>query len=150
MLWFMGSQRVGHDWATDLIWSDLNCGNRNKNEMFIWNKFLKSFSSVPSETAAKTLFWFGHSNLNVSSFAVVPTNQFSVGLFTSKGKLNADFKSGEMFHRYPLLSKSMHLTVILKSFYWTIFFFCLQNSQRAVCKPSSYFPQFVLNFASGE
>ena len=21
--WFMGSQRVGHDWATDLIWSDL-------------------------------------------------------------------------------------------------------------------------------
>ena len=24
MLWFMGSQRVGHDWATDLIWSDYN------------------------------------------------------------------------------------------------------------------------------
>ena len=24
VLWFMGSQRVGHDWATDLIWSDLN------------------------------------------------------------------------------------------------------------------------------
>ena len=23
MLWFMGSQRVGHDWVTDLIWSDL-------------------------------------------------------------------------------------------------------------------------------
>ena len=23
MLWFMGSQRVRHDWATDLIWSDL-------------------------------------------------------------------------------------------------------------------------------
>ena len=22
VLWFMGSQRVGHDWATDLIWSD--------------------------------------------------------------------------------------------------------------------------------
>jgi len=32
VLWFMGSQRVGHDWATDLIWSDgyvnwLDCGN---------------------------------------------------------------------------------------------------------------------------
>ena len=25
MLRFMGSQRVGHDWATDLIWSDLGC-----------------------------------------------------------------------------------------------------------------------------
>ena len=23
VLWFMGSQRIGHDWATDLIWSDL-------------------------------------------------------------------------------------------------------------------------------
>ena len=23
LLWFMGSQRVRHDWATDLIWSDL-------------------------------------------------------------------------------------------------------------------------------
>ena len=22
VLWFMGSQRVGHDWATDLTWSD--------------------------------------------------------------------------------------------------------------------------------
>ena len=25
VLWFMGSQRVGHGWATDLIWSDLIC-----------------------------------------------------------------------------------------------------------------------------
>ena len=24
VLWFTGSQRVGHDWATDLIWSDNN------------------------------------------------------------------------------------------------------------------------------
>ena len=23
VLWFMGSQRIGHDWATDLIWSDM-------------------------------------------------------------------------------------------------------------------------------
>lgn len=67
--------------------------------------------------AAQILFWFGHSNLNVSSFAVVPTNQFSLGMFTSKEKLNAGFESGETFRRYPLLSKSMHLTVIFKSFY---------------------------------
>ena len=26
LLWFMGSWRVGHDWATDLIWSDLMYG----------------------------------------------------------------------------------------------------------------------------
>ena len=26
VLWFMGSQRVGHDWATDLNWTELNGG----------------------------------------------------------------------------------------------------------------------------
>ena len=25
MLWFMGSQRVGHDWVTELNWTELNC-----------------------------------------------------------------------------------------------------------------------------
>ena len=25
MLWFMGSQRVGHDWVTELNWSELRC-----------------------------------------------------------------------------------------------------------------------------
>ena len=33
VLWFMGSQRVGHDWATDLIWSDLI---RTENEWAHW------------------------------------------------------------------------------------------------------------------
>ena len=30
VLWFMGSQRVGHDWVTDLIWSDLMSSIYNK------------------------------------------------------------------------------------------------------------------------
>ena len=37
VLWFMGSQRVGHDWATDLIWSDwINewISHRVKENMF--------------------------------------------------------------------------------------------------------------------
>jgi len=29
VLWFMGSQRVGHDWVTDLIWSDLMTSGPN-------------------------------------------------------------------------------------------------------------------------
>ena len=33
VLRFMGSQRVGHDWATDLIWSEQ--GHRMRN--FLWN-----------------------------------------------------------------------------------------------------------------
>ena len=32
VLWFMGSQRVGHDWATDLIWSE----HTNKLRLFIF------------------------------------------------------------------------------------------------------------------
>ena len=32
VLQFMGSQRVGHDWATDLIWSDSILGPVNKTE----------------------------------------------------------------------------------------------------------------------
>ena len=28
MLWFMGSQRVGHDWATELNWTELNVYRR--------------------------------------------------------------------------------------------------------------------------
>ena len=31
MLWFMGSQRVGHDWATELNWTELtDCYFRNQ------------------------------------------------------------------------------------------------------------------------
>ena len=38
MLRFMGSQRVRHEWATDLIWSDLNTYNEGIAGTFrIWN-----------------------------------------------------------------------------------------------------------------
>ena len=30
MLWFMGSQRVGHDWATELNWKEENNGRSNE------------------------------------------------------------------------------------------------------------------------
>ena len=35
VLWFMGSQRVGHDWATDLIWSDQTFSINFKSGDFI-------------------------------------------------------------------------------------------------------------------
>ena len=36
-LWFVGSQRVRHDWATDLIWSDdLNCKNLQINLFLVF------------------------------------------------------------------------------------------------------------------
>ena len=31
MLWFMGLQRVGHDWVTELNWTELNWGNRKRS-----------------------------------------------------------------------------------------------------------------------
>ena len=39
VLWFMGSQRVGHDWATDLIWSDL----------IWWASHYDGFSCYPAQ-----------------------------------------------------------------------------------------------------
>ena len=44
MLWFMGLQRVGHDWATDLIWSDLN--NNNGSTWNYLNGILKRSSMI--------------------------------------------------------------------------------------------------------
>lgn len=96
---------------------------------------------MPSEKAAPIFFWFIHSDLNVSSFAVVPTNQFSVGLFTSKGKLNADFKSRETFHRNPSLLKSTCLTVILKSFLLNYFLFLFAKFTKGCSvSPPRIFP----------
>ena len=34
VLQFMGSQRVGHDWATDLIWSDIIKNYETANKLF--------------------------------------------------------------------------------------------------------------------
>ena len=43
VLWFMGSQRVGHDWVTDLIWSDLRGSFGKINDeawcVFIFQKY---------------------------------------------------------------------------------------------------------------
>ena len=44
VLWFMGSQRVGHDWVTDLIWSDLGVykqksRRRGLHEETAWSTF---------------------------------------------------------------------------------------------------------------
>ena len=40
MLWFMGSQRVGHDWATELNWTERVCntikGLKQENLLSIW------------------------------------------------------------------------------------------------------------------
>ena len=52
VLWFMGSQRVGHDWATDLIWSDVwvwqldyketKCQRVDAFELCCWRRLLKA------------------------------------------------------------------------------------------------------------
>ena len=42
VLWFMGSQRVGHDWVTELNWTELNVAKLVKNlpavqETWVWS-----------------------------------------------------------------------------------------------------------------
>jgi len=42
VLRFMGSQRVRHDWVTDLIWSDLNlCRRIDAFELCCWRRLLR-------------------------------------------------------------------------------------------------------------
>ena len=36
MLWFMGSQRVGHDWATELNWTELKSEQQLKTHLDVW------------------------------------------------------------------------------------------------------------------
>ena len=48
VLWFMGSQRVGHDWATDLIWSDL-----------IWRyAYLQTYQIMPNCSSRYTKLYY--------------------------------------------------------------------------------------------
>ena len=37
MLWFMGSQRVGHDWATGLNWTELIYSHPCHEYILLWN-----------------------------------------------------------------------------------------------------------------
>ena len=63
VLWFMGSQRVGHDWATELNWTDMH--------FYLWIGYLvslfhmmyfkKIFQTVP-ETSVKKLSPDAHSS----------------------------------------------------------------------------------------
>ena len=42
MLWFMGSQRVGHDWATELNWTELNLWMYSRCSLLsspVWSRF---------------------------------------------------------------------------------------------------------------
>ena len=52
VLWFMGSQRVGYDWATDLIWSEWSSGfpyfvqfqsEFGNKEFMIWTTVISVF-----------------------------------------------------------------------------------------------------------
>ena len=45
VLWFMGSQRVGHDWVTELNWTELGNEIYLKN-LFQTNLFLKYSKSI--------------------------------------------------------------------------------------------------------
>ena len=45
VLRFMGSQRVGHDWATDLIWSDLNWFTL----LYTWNQYSIVNQLIPNK-----------------------------------------------------------------------------------------------------
>ena len=46
MLWFMGSQRVGHNWATELNWTELRSSPSTKYHMCLTNSICMSNSTT--------------------------------------------------------------------------------------------------------
>ena len=69
VLWFMGSQRVGHDWATELNWTELigsPCSPRDSQESSPTPQFKSINSSVLSFLHSPILtsihdYWKNHS-----------------------------------------------------------------------------------------
>ena len=53
VLRFMGSQRVGHDWATELNWTELNCGSNSL--WFIYFSIQENLLSINFVKAS----WYG-------------------------------------------------------------------------------------------
>ena len=46
MLWFMGSQRVGHDWVTELNWTELNMYFHGEPSLNSWDNCWKFYSVI--------------------------------------------------------------------------------------------------------
>ena len=63
VLRFMGSQRVGHDWATELNWTErlsykLNKSDKDKYSIYIYNNLFILWS--PLKQNIPNLLWFGN------------------------------------------------------------------------------------------
>ena len=59
VLWFMGSQRVGHDWATEIIWIELNLREAEAPEiLWIVAKTEKYYFITLVSTLSLLLDWF--------------------------------------------------------------------------------------------
>ena len=70
VLWFMGSQRVGHDWAIELNWTEhsqrLWCGWRNRHRCF---SGIPNFSLYPANVGSliSVSFSFSKPSLDIGS-----------------------------------------------------------------------------------
>ena len=86
MLWFMGSQRVGHDWATELNWTELSVKPMCMQSCFshvwlfsiLWTVCSPPHSSAHGILQARTLEWVatpssrGSSQPNNQATSVMP------------------------------------------------------------------------------
>ena len=78
VLRFMGSQRVGHDWATDLIWSDnfiyfllLNLllpGNQHSFLLCVWKLWFLHSTSVLLYWEHQVRSWLPWASINIVGF----------------------------------------------------------------------------------
>ena len=96
VLQFMGSQRVGHDWATDLIWSDLRVGLESVDSIFLhWllNTFL-SASLVPNYS----YIWKQDHKMWTLLLSIIIIHW------------NTSWKTLPILHNYPASNTAMYIT----------------------------------------
>ena len=75
MLWFMGSQRVGHDWATELNWTELNwtVWIQNVSFSFLASELCVSASERPAPFSQVLKCYFNHSCCLCCSGCLLPS-----------------------------------------------------------------------------
>ena len=80
VLWFMGSQGVGHDWVTELNWTDSPCGCKEL-DMTEWFYFHFILGLMQSR---QILYLLSHWKSRINNASIFRKIKLSVGLFSLK------------------------------------------------------------------
>ena len=141
VLWFMGLQRVGHDWANDLIWSDLKTYSKlGCHKSSIWKMQYLQNTTIWSTDGKESVFNAG-SIPGSGSFSGGNGNPLQYSC------LGNPMKRGTWWTTVHRVAKSGHhwvthtFTFAMKyACNWIMSFWQLDNKQRVKNTALSYMP----------